>query len=200
MKKLALVLGLLASTVTVWADTYSTFKTTRYYSDNKRFSVEVTPKRRATLYRGGRRVWSRTLPQLPGKLLVTSDGKRVVVVDRYYGNNSFPATPAVIIFDERGNELARHRLGEVANLSRVLSTTSTARWYKGAHLTPNGRSFIVETLIAKRDPATCKDVSSIEEADECSTSVPYEQLRFTTATGELTSRIYVGRDVNASRR
>ena len=94
-KKYIALLVLLCSVVFVQgicADTYSTFQTTRYYSANRRYLVIVTEKKRATLYRKGRklqRVWSRTLSALPQKLFVTTDGKRVVMVDRYYGNGGF---------------------------------------------------------------------------------------------------------------
>src|SRR2546422_9183334 len=71
------------------ADTYSTFQTTRFYSTNRRYLVEVDAKKRATLYRNGRyfqRIWTRILPELPRELFIANDGTGMAIVDFYYGN------------------------------------------------------------------------------------------------------------------
>jgi hypothetical protein len=81
IKALTVTLAVLILVTSTRADTYITFTTMRYYSANRRYYVEVTPKRRATLYRAGSRrptrQWIRVLPELPERLLVTNDGKRV---------------------------------------------------------------------------------------------------------------------------
>ena len=139
---LIVLLWPLALAPSVFADTYSTFQTTRYYSANRCYLVVVTQKKHATLYRndrGLRRVWSRTLLELPQKLFVTNDGKRVAIVDRYYGNGGSPETPVVIILGENGEKIASHSLGEVANLKRVMQTISAAHWYSEARLAPDGK-------------------------------------------------------------
>jgi hypothetical protein len=195
IKVLVVALGLLALATTIRADTYDKFKTTRYYSANRKHFVEVTNKQRATLYRNNRRpqrLWTRTLTALPGRLLVANNGGRVAIIDRYYGNAGDPLMPAVILLDGRGNEIRSYPLSEVADLSRVIRTTSEAHWFKQAKFTPDGRFLVIDTVIAKRDPATCVRVSSPKEAEECSRSVPYEQLRFATDSGKLSSRLSIG--------
>ncbi|MBA4184372.1 MAG: hypothetical protein H0X49_10210, partial [Acidobacteria bacterium] len=101
----------------VRADSYSTFQTTRFYSANRRFVVVVNENKRATLYRNGRklhRVWRETLTDLPNQLFVADDGKRVAIVDRYYGNNGSSSLPVVIFLDENGKRFSTHLLGDLA--------------------------------------------------------------------------------------
>jgi hypothetical protein len=192
-KTLAVVLGLVAISTVMRADTYDEFKKTRYYSANRQYFVEVNEKKHATLFRNNRRpkrIWTRDLPALPGRLLVANNGSRVAIIDRYYGNAGNPNTPVVILLNERGNEIVSYPLSEVINLSKAIRTTSTAVWYREVKFTPDGSYLVVETIIAKRDPATCVHVSSVEEAEECSQTIPYEQLRFATINGKLTSSIH----------
>lgn len=177
------------------ADTYSTFQTKRYYSANRRYFVEVTEKKRATLYRNGqhfRRVWTRTLPELPRELLVTSDGSRVATVDFYYGNNSDPNAPVVAILGGGGREIARHLLKDVADLSRTTATTSMSYWYRDAKFGPDERLLVIDTVVAKYERSKCHNISSPEEAEKmteiCMATAPYQRLSFGMATGELSSR------------
>ncbi|HEX9928796.1 MAG TPA: hypothetical protein VGB02_09700 [Pyrinomonadaceae bacterium] len=175
----------------VRADTYSTFKTTRYYSANRRFFVVVNENKRAALYRNGRKlhkIWRGTLAYLPSQLLITDNGNRVVIVDRYYGNNGAGSLPVVIFLDEKGKPVASHKLGDVANLKRVLFTTSTAHWLKEFRLLSKGEILLIETIISKYDNNLCKQVISAEEAEKCSESIPFEELHFALATGELVKR------------
>jgi len=184
-----LLFALIVSASIARADTYSTYQTTRYYSSNHRYFVEVTEKKRATLYQNGRRVrriWRRSLPELPGQLMVSNLGNRVVIIDRYYGNDHQPTLKAITTLNERGGEIASYELREVAMLSRVLRTISASHWYGGAEFSRDGRFLLVKTLIAKRQ---CPQiVESPEEAAECIKSLPYEQLRFDLATGKLIER------------
>lgn len=197
---LTITLALLVLVTSARADTYSTFTTRRYYSTNRHYFVEVTPERRASLYRVDsrqpRRQWTGILPALPGRLLVANDGSRVAVIDRYYGNARDPNMPAVVLLNGTGKEIARYRLSEVADLSRVLTTTSSAHWYSTVAFTPNEDYLIIDTIVAKRDRATCTRVNSAEEADDCFKSTPYEQLRFGTADGKLISRTNIAALVN----
>jgi hypothetical protein len=198
-KMLGVVLGIVVFAATTYADTYNTFKTTWYYSANRQYVVEVTTKRRATLYHKNhrlQRVWTRTLRALPDRLLVANDGGRVAIVDRYYGNANNPNMPAVIFLDESGNEMVSYALKEVADLSRVIRTTSQAQWYRDVNFTPDENVLVIETVIAKREPSKCGVVESPEEAEECSKSVPFERLRFASASGKLISRTdeYSGRN------
>ena len=185
-------LALLLLVTSTRADTYSTFVRTEYYSANREYFVVVTEKQLATMYRveprGPRRLWTHVLPQLPGHLLVTNDGSRVVLIDRYYGNAHNPNLPAVVWFNENGKEIARHRLADVADLSRVNMTISASHWYSEVAFTADETALVIDTIVAKRAPATCTQVNSAAEADDCGRSIPHEQLRFETSSGKLIAR------------
>lgn len=187
-----LALTLLLIVTSTRADTYSTFVRTEYYSANREYFVVVTDRELATMYRvesrGPRRLWVHVLPQLPDHLLVTNDGSRVALIDRYYGNGGNPNLPAVVWFNEKGNEIARHRLADLADLSKVIETTSASHWYSKVAFTPDESALVIDTIVAKRHPATCMHVNSAAEADDCGRSIPHEQLRFETASGKLASR------------
>jgi hypothetical protein len=130
----------------VLADSYTTFQTKRFYSANRNYFVEVNGNKRATLYRNGRdlrRVWTRTLAELPRVLLVTNDGTGVAMIDFYYGNNHDPNASVVVILGDTGREVARHPLKTVADLSRTTSTTSMAYWYGEARLSQNDQSLLI---------------------------------------------------------
>lgn len=191
-KTVIITLALLLIATSTRADTYSAFTRTEYYSANHKYFVVVTEKQLAMLYRvearGPRRLWTHVLPQLPEHLLVTNDGRRVALIDRYYGNGGNPNMPAVVWFNEHGNEIARHRLADVAALSRVNETTSAAHWLSKVAFTPDESALLTDTIVAKRDPATCTNMNSAAEADDCGRSIPYEQLRFDAAGGKLVSR------------
>ena len=142
----------------VYADSYGTFQTTRYYSANQQYFVEVNEKQLATLYKNAprpKRLWSHSISQLPRDLLVMNDGSRFVIIDSYYGNNHDPKAPVILTYDEKGDEMSRYALGEVANLSRVAMTTSQAYWLGGAWFVADDRVLIVQTIVTKVDWGTC---------------------------------------------
>ena len=179
----------------VHADTYSTFQTKRFYSANRRYFVEVTGKERATLYHNGRnsrRVWTRTLPELPRELRVTDEGSRVAMIDFYYGNNHDPNAPVIVIFGGGGKEMARYLLKDVADLSRTTATTSMSYWYQDVKLMEGGRFLVIDTIVAKYERSKCGNIKSPDEAEKmweiCMATAPYEKLRFDMATGKLSSR------------
>ncbi len=191
------IVSLVVTAPTTRADSYSTFQTSRYYSANKRFFVKVTPDKRATLYRRGRharRVWTSTLPALPRKLLVANDGSRVAMVDFYYGNNHKLEAPVVLMLAEKGEELVRYSLREVAELSRVTQTTSMSYWFEGVKFTAGGQYLVIDTLVAKHERSKCGNLVEFTEEEMermreyCEATVPYEQLSFSLATGALVSR------------
>ena len=189
---LIVLLGSVSLTPGVSADTYSTFQTTRYYSADRRYLVVVTEKKRATLYRNGRRLrrlWARVLQELPGQLFVTNDGKRVAIVDRYYGNGGSPETPVVVILGGDGGQIASHRLGDLADLKRVMQTISAAHWYREARLAPDGGTLIIETHATKREWDECLKTSPSAESEKCWETVPYQQLRFSLSSGALIERV-----------
>lgn len=186
---------LLVLTGNAIADTYSTFQTKRFYSANRRYFIEVTEKKHATLYRNGRqfrRIWTRILPELPRELFVLNNGSGVAMVDFYYGNNSNPKAPVVIVFGVDGSELARYLLKDVADLSRTPATTSMSDWYRDAKLATDEHALIIQTSIAKYDRSKCGNINSPDEADKmwkiCIATVPHENLVFNMATGRLISR------------
>ena len=176
---------ILFTSIIAHADTYATFTTKRFFSPDNRYVVEVLPDKRATLYVKQRRlqkVWSRTLPELPGRLFISNDGTRVVVVDSYYGNGGSASANVIVFLDEAGNQVASHALGQIANLKGVLHTTSAAHWYYGAFFTPDEKQFVVETLINRCHPKTP------DAAENCWKSDPFEEIRFSTVSGALISR------------
>lgn len=159
------------------ADTYIAFTTKRFYSANAEYYVEVKPDKRATLYQTEprpRQIWTQVLPVLPGNLFVAKDGRRVVIIDHYYGNNGKASAKVVLFFDEAGKQIAGHELGNLAKLSRVLRTISTAHWYYGALFSPDEQTLVVETLG--------------QQCEQCGRSDPHEELRFSMASGALISR------------
>lgn len=176
----------------VQADTYTTFKTTNYYSANRRFFVKVAPNERATLYgkkNGWRKLWSRKLPGLPSRIFVTNDGKRVMMIDYYYGNNHSSKKDVVYFFNENGSPIQSYSLDRVANLQKVLHTTSTSHWYYGAYFAPEQNNFIIETAVLKCPlPRSVQTEADSEAVRNCWNNVPYEELMFSTAAGQLTSR------------
>lgn len=181
-----------ASTLSVQADTSTTFKTTNYYSLNRRFFIKVTPNERATLYskkNGWRKLWSRKLPGLPSRIFVSNDGKRVVMIDYYYGNNHASKKDVVYFFNENGSPIQSYSLDRVANLQKVLYTTSTSHWYYGAYFAPEQNNFVIETAVLKCPlPRNVQTEADSEAVRNCWDNIPYEELIFSTATGELLSR------------
>jgi tetratricopeptide (TPR) repeat protein len=192
-RAITIAIVLLIFGATAHADTYSTFETTRYYSANNRYFVKVLPNKNATLYRRDRRlqqVWSGELPELPGQLFVANDGRRVVMIDNYYGNGGSTTAKVVLFFNGRGNLIASHALGEVANLPHVLRTTSAAHWYYGSLFTPDQSTLIVETTVQKCEGPWrhAQTPEEMEAQEECWKPQPYEELRFSMATGKVISR------------
>ena len=170
------------------ADTYSAFETKRFYSANAEYYVEVRPDKRATLYRTERQpkqIWSRVLPVLPGRLFVSKNGKRVVIIDHYGGNEGKASAKVVLFFDETGQQIADYELGNVAALSLVLHTTSSAHWYYGALFTADEQTLIVETMKQR-----CERPEGYS-AEQCWRSDPHEELQFSMATGALISRVNI---------
>ena len=190
LRVLVLVVALGASSFVARSDSYGTFRTTRYYSLNQQYFLEVNEKQKAALYKNGarpKRLWSRPLPLLPRDVFLANDGSRFAIVDSYYGNNHDPKAVVILTFDEKGDELSRYTLGQVANLSRVATTTSEAYWFGGAWFKDD--SFIVQTIVTKVDWGTCLSNSKGSDSwDKCFESTGYEQLRFDLRTGKLSER------------
>jgi hypothetical protein len=178
--------------MTVYADSYGTFQTTRYYSTNQQYFVEVNEKQLATLYKNAprpKRLWSHSISQLPRDLLVMNDGSRFVIIDSYYGNNHDPKAPVILTYDDKGNEMSRYSLADVANLSRVAMTTSQAYWFGGAWFASDARVLVVQTIVTKVDWGMClKNASSDQGWMKCSEPIPFEQLHFDLNTGKLSER------------
>jgi hypothetical protein len=186
---------LLAASGGARADTYSTFRKQRYYSADRRYFVEVDEKKRATLYMNGAqplRGWTRTLEELPGWLVVSNDGTRAAVIDRYYGNGGDPSTAVVLILDESGRDLARYPMREVAELRRVLETTSGTDWFRDASFTADGMFLVVETVVLTCErPRNITSDADAASADKCDRLMPYERLRFDAGTGKIIDRSFI---------
>lgn len=184
-------LGVLVFAQSAYSDTFSTFQITRYYSAKRHYFVEVTEKKRATLYRNGSKatkIWSRSLDELPNKLFVTDDGSRVAIVDRYYGNGGSPSASVVIILDEKGKQIAAHALSEVANLKRVPRTISGAHWFDKVRFSEDERNLLVETRVTKYDWNECLKNMPPEQPEKCFETIASQQLRFALLTGDLAER------------
>ncbi len=191
-----ILLCLAAIAPNIWADSYAAFTKTRYYSADRSYFVQVTEDKRATLYRNGknlRRVWSIKLEALPGNLLVTNDGKRIVLIDRYYGNAHSAETPVVVFLDENGKQITSHKLGDVADLKNVLTTISAAHWIKDFNLSKDQQSLVIESQVLMIPWPDCKDKVKPEDIGKCWESVPYQQLKFSLATGEIVERVDVAK-------
>lgn len=174
------------------ADSYIAFETKRFFSANAEFYVEVRPDKRATLYRTEPRreqIWTTVLPVLPARLFVSKDGKRVVIIDHYYGNDRKASAKVILFFNETGKQIAGHELADVAALSRVLHTISSAHWYYGALFSADEQTLIVETVRRRCElPTTIRTPEDSAKAEQCWHSDPYEELRFSMANGALISR------------
>jgi hypothetical protein len=178
-----------------FGDSYRPFQTTRFYSANRRYFVEVRENKRATLYRNGRisrRIWSRSLPELPRKLFVTDDGLGVAMVDSYYGNNCVADSPAVVIFGHNGKELSRHLLKDVSDLSRTARTTSMCYWVHDAEIYPDSHSLTIQTFIAEHDLSKRGNINSPDDPEKkgepALATKPYQTLTFNLINGLLVSR------------
>jgi Tetratricopeptide repeat len=182
------------------ADSYDTFRTKRFYSANHRYFVLVTPAKQAMLYqskRQPRKLWSTNLPELPAHLFVSDDGNRVVMIDHYYGNGRRPNASVVLFLGEDGRAFARHTLGEVANLSLVPQTTSSAHWLYGALFSPDQSAIIIETIARNCEPSSLQLKIDLPSQETCLAGEPYEELRFSMATGQIISRSKIQGKYNA---
>jgi hypothetical protein len=198
-----LVKSLLATTCVVLtlsraasADTYSTFKTTKYYSAGRAYYLRIDTKMRATLYRAARRpklVWARTLPAPPQRVLVSKDGRRVILLDFYYGNMNAPDAAVVKVLDERGRTISQHVLEEVTDLERALTTTSGTSWLEEGWLSEDEKYFYLKTDVAKCPLTRLAALRSAAEINDCLMLTPYEQLKFSVYDGALISRQRVAR-------
>jgi hypothetical protein len=155
--------------------------------------LEVDHKARASLFKRNvgksQQIWKTTLSALPASAVVTDDGKRVILFDYYYGNKGYAKGAAITFLDEQGRFLAMHKLADVADLTKVLVTTSTAVWLDHFKLSADRQSLEVYTLARKREGKDCLHVNSAKEADDCSDSKPYELLKFSVNDGGLVSRV-----------
>jgi hypothetical protein len=173
-------------------DTYSTYQAKRNYSPTRKFFVVVSSKGRATLYRAGRRltrIWRSTLPHLPAFAFVADDGARTVFLERYYGNLSDPALPAVMIYDAQGRQVATYTLGELANLDRVFTTVSDSQWLDYSGIVFDGAELAITTVVTVRDVEECFRTTPAGEAwEKCSETALYERIRFDLTTGRVAER------------
>ena len=173
----------------IYADTYSKFETTDYYSKNRRFFVRVKPDKKATLYKNGKMVWTQSLPELPMKLLVTDDGTRVIMIENYYGNRRDPKKEVIIFFNEKGAKFSSQTLKDVADLKNVMHTISSSSWLENYELNQNESEIIIKTTVL-----TCSliervsRVDDLRKVDECMKPKPKEKIVFSVLDGKILSR------------
>lgn len=177
-----------------FADTYATFVTTRFLSSDGRLFVEfrATADKSddgvARLRKTGssRPVWTRRVAQIPESIFVAKGGARVIFFEFYYGNQGDPGAAVVTFVDEKGRELKRYRLAELADIQRTPQTTSAAHWVRDVRLVDRETVLQVVTGILKNDPSEC----SKRQSTECYLqTIPNEVLRFDVQSGALTSRV-----------
>lgn len=107
-----------------------------------------------------------------------------------YGNHRDPSAQVVTVLGKRGERLAAYQLDQVANLERVLMTTSSAHWYFGATFAPDLSELTIETMVRRCDPPKLQ-VHSVQELrafDACMQATPYERIVLSAETGEILSR------------
>jgi len=173
----------------VKADTYSKFETTNYYSKNREFFVIVTPDKKAVLYKGNKKIWTQTLPELPQSLLVTNDGKRVVMIENYYGNSREPKKEVINFFGENGNKLSSYNLENLADLENILHTISSSHWLDKYEMNQEKNEVVIETFVL-----TCPLIGNVsneedlKKVDECRKPKPKERIVFSVVNGSLLSR------------
>lgn len=172
----------------VKADTYSTFETTKYYSANRRFFVKVTPNKKAVLYKNGKKVWTKFFSELPRFLLITNDGRRLVMIENYYGNNNEAKKEVVIFFDENGNRLSGFALEDLANFHQVLQTTSGFDWLGKYELNQEGQLLIKTVILSCPLLEKVSNDKDMKKVDECIKPKLKEKIVFSVADGTLISR------------
>ena len=173
----------------VKADTDNKFVTTKYFSKNRKFYVIVTPDKKATLRNGRKNIWTRLFPDLPGKLLVSDDGKRVIMIENYYGNNNDRKKEVLIFFDEKGNKLKSYDLESLADFNNVLHTNSGSHWLKNYEVDEAENELIINTVVISC-PLIEKNskIVDLKKIDECKKPKPNETIKFSLSDGKLLSR------------
>ena len=172
-----------------FADSYAEYSTAKIYSKNKKYLVRVTEKKKATLFfiidKKITKKWSIQLPFLPQSVIATNDGKRVIIIDHYYGNSSQSEATVVLILDEKGNSISSYKLKDFLVVSNLVQTTSTAHWRTATKLSNNEKELSISTAISKAEASQCVTVPFIKE---CMQQKPFEELIFDLTTGLIIER------------
>ena len=183
-----ITISLLFVTV-VKADTDSKFQTTKYFSKSRAFYVIVTPDKKATLYKDKTKMWTILLPELPGKMLVSNDGNRVIMVENYYGNNNDRKKEVLIFFDENGNKISSYDLETLADFNNVLHTNSGSHWLKNYELDEEENQLIINTIVLSCPLVEKNDKKvDLKKVDKCKKPKPNEVITFSLSDGKLLSR------------
>lgn len=171
------------------AQTDDKFKTTNYFSKNKEYFVKVTPNKTAIFYRGRKKVWTKKLPELPGNLLISNDGKRVIMIENFYGNNNDRKKDVLIFFNEKGDKIANYDLESLADFDNVLHTNSGSKWLEDVELNQSKNELVLNT-IALSCPLVENGakVVDLKKIDKCKKPKPKEKITFSIAEGKLLSR------------
>lgn len=184
---LIFVAGLFASTSL--ADTYGIFKTTRYYSAQQKYFVEIKEDKTIRLFLAKspkRPIWGKVINEFPAKVFVRDTGDRVILFERYYGNNHKLDCEAVIIFDEKGEQLKHYPISKFSDLRHSAGTTSQSAWYDFVCFSPGERSFVLQTIRLKTDNIqTCENNLPQTERTKCWEFIPEQQFHIDLTTGEI---------------
>ena len=165
------------------------FQTTKYFSKNRAFYVIVTPDKKATLYKGKTKIWTIVLPELPGKMLVSNDGNRVIMMENYYGNNNDRKKEVLIFFGETGNKILSYDLESLADFNNVLHTNAGSLWLENYELDEEKNNLIINTIVL-----SCPLIENaskkvdLKRVNKCRKPKPNEKIIFSIVDGVLLSR------------
>ena len=173
----------------VKADTYSKFVTTKYFSKNRAFYVIVTPDKKATLYKGKTKIWTILLPELPGKMLVSNDGNRAIMMENYYGNNNDRKKEVLIFFGENGDKITSYDLETLADFNNVLHTNSGSHWLENYEIDEETNELIINTIVLSCPLVEKNDKKvDLKKVAKCKKPKPNEVITFSLSDGKLLSR------------
>ncbi len=194
---LLVALFFLLLTTFVQAQNVNKFEVTKYFSKNREYFVKVTPDKKAVLYRGNKKVRTQILPALPGSLLITNDGKRLIMIENYFGNNNDRKTEVLIFFDEKGDKISGFNLESLADFDNVLHTNTGSSWLDTFEINQSKNELILNTIVL-----TCPLVENspkavdLKKVNECKKPKPKEKITFSTVDGKLISRTDVATAAN----
>ncbi len=135
-----------------------------------------------------RPLWSRSIKEFPREVFVQDDGERVILFERYYGNNHKGDVEALIFLNEKGEIIKSYRIDSLHDLKNVAATTSASYWYEEAYVSASGRYFVVQTVKLKYNQRKCLEETHQDQQGKCWQSVPFQQIHLDLKNGEIVSK------------